>query len=229
VIRPVASPKNLRAVPQLEAGRPGFVEALRRRRIPVLGMSPLSELMMPRQGFNHYLDKRDRGRLGSTASHGHPMNSTLLHWEVTESVERLVAALAEEQKANDLGATNPKDATIRVRWRTARQKVLRAADYYVSALDNYLEAVLSAVTHGKPGGPGLPTLSAESRKPELAADLTRNYRTRTVRRCRPSIHRPPSPPAVPATVERCVTADISLVGGGEPKGRTAKVAYTRSK
>jgi hypothetical protein len=153
------------------------------------------------------------------------MNSTLLHWEVTESAERLVAAIAEERKASDPGANNPGDTTIIRRWKTARRNVLRAANCYASALENYLEAVVSALARGELAGPQWPTLPLESRRPELVGDLPKNYRTSTVRRCRTSVHRPPSPPAA---VERCVTADISIIGGSV-RAETAHVAYTRSK
>jgi hypothetical protein len=157
------------------------------------------------------------------------MNSTLLYWEVTESAERLAAALAEEQEANEFGADNPEDGTIFGRWRTARKKVLLAADCYASALEDYLEAVVSAVAHVKLAGPQWPTSPAEPRRLELAGDLTKSYRTSTVRRCRASANRPPSMLAASATADRCVTADISIIGGGEPKTRTASVAHTRSK
>jgi hypothetical protein len=119
------------------------------------------------------------------------MNSTLLQGQVRKSSNRLIAALAEERQAYDLGADNPEDATILGRWRTARNKVLREADYYATALANYLEAMASALAHGTPAGRQWPTLPAESRKPELPEDAAGNHRSgsnigsrRTVRRCK---------------------------------------------
>ena len=66
-----------------------------------------------------------------------------LRWEVMESRKRLIAACTEEQKASDLIAHYPEDATILQHWRTVRDEVRRAAEHYAIALDNYLEGVLS--------------------------------------------------------------------------------------
>ena len=79
----------------------------------------------------------------------HQMNSTFLQWQVIESFNRLIGALADEQKAHDLCADNPGNATKVGRWRTAQRRVQRTADCYSSGLKDYLEAVLSAMAHGK--------------------------------------------------------------------------------
>lgn len=168
----------------------------------------------------------------STAFRWYPMDSTLLYGEVRESGERLVAALAEERKAHALGADNPNDTALLGRRKVLRKEVLRAADHYSNALENYLEAVVSTLGRVSPAGPPWITSPPESRRPELVGDLTKNYRTSTVRRCRASVHRPPSLPAGSATVERCVTADISIIGGslraGQPMSRTPGQKSTRT-
>jgi hypothetical protein len=168
---------------------------------PVLGMSALVELMMPRRLSTTILASGVAGGLVTPRSDGHPMNSTLLHGEVRESADRLIAALAEEKRANDLGADNPDDATALGRWKRARRKVLRAADYYVGALENYLEAVVSTLAQGRPAGPQWPTLTAEPRRPALAEDPAKNYGTSTFHRCTAPVHRPPLSPARSTTVE----------------------------
>lgn len=86
------------------------------------------------------------------------MNSAYLQSEVLKSSERLLQAIAEEQKTRSAGAMNPGHARCQKRLGTARRAVELAAEHYVAALRSYrlatvAEFVPAAKTSGQPALP----------------------------------------------------------------------------
>jgi len=71
------------------------------------------------------------------------MDSAQLYAELLDSGERLIAALADERKANVFSAATSTYASSRHRLGTARHEVERAAERYAIALRTYRVAMLS--------------------------------------------------------------------------------------
>ena len=74
----------------------------------------------------------------------------VLRNEMEGAATRLLEALADEQKYNQLNAENPRDEAVLLSWRSARRQVERRAEEYASSVEKFRQERWAELTLVEP-------------------------------------------------------------------------------